>query len=833
MAILKGFPASNTISPSVRVTEKDLTFLVNETQQAQRLGLVGFASKGPINTPTQVTSIADFNTKFGYPHPSDDNPCYLAYAAMMALQVTNEVYIVRCAETNPISPYYAETAEVMIPSAGDAVNVLGDTAIPQANTVSFGNDLYFSWKLNGVFSSKTLVLLADDNRPSPNTGNPYTVQEVVDELNSQLDGVIDGIEFYRETTSDTFGTYYKLGIKTTWAFGPDAVLEIVSTTNSLCGGTVDYTTVGSIYVNTNNLFGLATDSTKAVITASVDRYPLNGYTGLGQYIFDTSMTNLNLHVVVEGTGNVNYDGKIQIINLNNLRYGTRSATQIANEINAQLAASPTLFGGFTASTVSNSVRLTASGYGRDSKIAVKSTGTLAAPLGFDTSSAVTGVSTSGSSNDTGSSAYAIIRGVAAASTDYSFKVTGDTPGSECNNIFVVCTNDPSGGTFNLKVFMKNPLTQVITQVESWGNLTKDPTSQYYVETYISSLSNYISVVDNTDVISPPANSPQSGAGLLFLSGGTDGVPPTTEPELREYLLIGDPLNLSGLNAFSEPEQTDIDTIAVPGATSTAVIQALINLCSNYRQDCFAIIDPPSGFTPTEVIQWQNGQSALNNIRFDSDFAALYWPWIKYRDTYNGLEVTIPPSCGIVTAFARSDNLSFPWFAPAGIIRGIIPGCTGLAMVPTLAEKDALYGNGNAVNPIVKYVGNDNYLIWGQKTLQRTPTALDRVNVRRMLFYVEKQLRAQARGLLFEPHTAELREKFVNIAGSILQTVKANSGVYDYTIKCDEELNTPNVIDRNEMRAQIGLQPTRATEFIFIEFSLHRTGSFTESTSVLR
>jgi hypothetical protein len=833
MAILKGFPASNTISPSVRVTEKDLTFLVNETQQAQRLGLVGFASKGPINTPTQVTSIADFNTKFGYPHPSDDNPCYLAYAAMMALQVTNEVYIVRCAETNPISPYYAATSEVEVPSAGDAIDVLGATAVPQANTISFSEDLHFSWRLNGVLSSKSLVLLSDDNRPSPNTGNPYTMQEIVDDLNSQLDSVIDGIEFYRQTTSDTGGTYYKIGLKTTWAYGPNSSLEIVSIANSLFGGAVSYSTVSTVYNNTNNVLGLATDSTKAIITGSADRYPLNGYTSLGNYTFDGSMTNLNLHVVVEGTGNVNYDGKLQIINLNSLRYNTWTATQIATAINAQLSTSPSLFGGFTATAVSNSVKLTAEGYGKDSKVAVKSTGSLAIPLGFSTTAAVSGTSTSGTSNDTGSSAYAILRGVDAASTDYSFKVTGDTPGSECDNIFVVCTNDTSGGTFNLNVYMRNPLTQVVTQVESWGNLTKDATSQYYVETYVSSLSNYINVVDNTNIDSPPANSPQSGTSRLFLTGGTDGIPPVTEPELRELLLIGDPLNLSGLNSFSEPEQTDIDTLAVPGASSTAVIQALINLCANYRQDCFAIIDPPSGMTPTEVIQWQNGQSALNNVRFDSDFAALYWPWIIYRDTYNGLDVTIPPSCGIVTAFARSDNLSFPWFAPAGLLRGIIPGAIGLAMVPTLAEKDALYGNGNAVNPIVKYVGNDNYMVWGQKTLQRTPTALDRVNVRRMLFYVEKQLRAQARGLLFEPHTAELRQKFTNIASSILQTVKANSGVYDYTIKCDEELNTANVIDRNEMRAQIGLQPTRATEFIFIEFSLHRTGSFTESTSVLR
>jgi hypothetical protein len=829
MAILKGFPASNTISPSVRVTEKDLTFLVGETQQAQRTGLVGFASKGPINTPTQVTSIADFNMKFGFPHPSEDNPCYLAYAAMMALQVTNEVYIVRCAETNPISPYYAATATVDVPSAGDAVELVGATGIPSGYKVSFPDDVYFSWKLNGVLSAKTLVLYADDNRPSPDTNNPYTIQEVVAELNSQLDSVVDGIEFY--VYSGTSASY--LGLRTTWAFGPNVSVEIVSTMNNLFGGASSHTTVGTTYTNTNNVFGLATSSTRPSITGTADRYPANGYTTLGNYIFESSMTNLNLQVVVEGTGNVNYDGKIQIINLNGLINSTTSASGIATAINNQLSLNPTLFGGFTATAVSNSVKLTALGYGRGSKITVRASSTLATALGFNTSVTTAGVSLSGSSNDTGSSTYGVVTGVAAASGDYSLTVTGDTPGSECNNIFVVCTNDSSGGTFNLNVFMQNPLTKSITQVESWGNLTKDPTSVYYVETYISALSNYINVVDNTNVTAPPANSPQTGSSRLFLVGGTDGIPPVTEPELRELLLIGDPLNLSGLNAFSEPEQTDIDTVAVPGGTSTVVIEALINLCAMYRQDCFAIIDPPSGMTPLEVVQWQNGQHDLNNVRFDSDFAALYWPWIIYRDTYNGLDVAIPPSCGVVTAFARSDNLSFPWFAPAGLTRGVIPGVIGLAMIPTLAEKDLMYGNGNAINPIVKYVGNDNYLIWGQKTLQRTPTALDRVNVRRMLFYIEKQIRSQARSLLFEPHTEQLRNKFVNIATGILQTVKVNSGVYDYTIKCDEDLNTPNVIDRNELRAQIGLQPTRSTEFIFVEFSLHRTGSFSESTAVLR
>ena len=144
----------------------------------------------------------------------------------------------------------------------------------------------------------------------------------------------------------------------------------------------------------------------------------------------------------------------------------------------------------------------------------------------------------------------------------------------------------------------------------------------------------------------------------------------------------------------------------------------------------------------------------------------------------------------------------------------------------------MYGNRNAINPIVTYPDIAGFVIWGQKTLQRRPTALDRVNVRRLMFYLEKNIRAQARALLFEPHTAALRSRFVDLANGVLQNVKTNQGVYDYVIQCDEELNPPDVIDRNEMRARIGVQPVKAAEFMYIEFSLHRTGSFTENTEVV-
>jgi phage tail sheath protein FI len=140
----------------------------------------------------------------------------------------------------------------------------------------------------------------------------------------------------------------------------------------------------------------------------------------------------------------------------------------------------------------------------------------------------------------------------------------------------------------------------------------------------------------------------------------------------------------------------------------------------------------------------------------------------------------------------------------------------------------MYGNRNAINPIVQFADFQDFVVWGQKTLQRRPTALDRVNVRRMMFVIEKRIRAASRQLLFDPNDEIFRQRFVQIASTILDEVVVGRGITDYIIQADEELNTPDVIDRNEFRARIGVQPTRAVEFIFIEFSIHRTGSFTEN-----
>lgn len=802
MAILKGFPPSNTISPSVRITEKDLTFLAT-APSVNNIGIVGYASKGPINVPTLVTDISSLQRIFGNPHPATTTP-YLIYAAQNALITSSAVYVVRVADQDILSPTYAKTATVDIPAAGSVIEVEGD----QDGDFNFTQDTYFRWKLNGVESDKILVVLKDDSRPSPDTGDPYNAADLVETLNSQLDFDVDGIEFFVGSTGSN------VGIRTTWAYGPNASLEFMGIESSLVGGTTSVT---------NNLLGLGNAMEPASLVGTVTKYPNNVYTPPGRWDFH-AVTNFFIDVVVDGTGNTAIDNIVQTVDLSALEGADYNITNIITEINDQIANLP---GGFLAVANAGAVELQTTINGRNGRLSVKNNGDgpvilgLTNPVdGVATYNPVVGVSPAGASDDTDPFDFGLLTGPSNTTDAISLTINADSPGIEGNMTQVVITNY-DGGTFSISVYSEG------SQVEVFGNLTKNVASRYYVETYVNLLSNYIRVVDNTDVNAPPQNSPATGVSLV---GGTDGVP--TDPDDYDNVLIGSPLLDTGLYAFSETEYTDIGLLAAPGQSSTDVVLKLIDVCQNYRQDCLAIIDPPSDMPPSEIVMWQNGAHPLNNVRFDSDFAALYWPWVVIRDTYNNLNVTVPPSGAALATIVRSDTVGFPWLAPAGLSRGIVPGILDVAYSPTLAQRDQMYGFQNAINPIISFPDVGDFVIWGQKTLQRRPSALDRINVRRLMFYIEKNIRLEARNLIFEPNTAAVRAKFISLARTLLDSVQINQGIYDYFIKCDEELNTPDVIDRNELRARIGVQPTRAIEFVFIEFSLHRTGSFTENTEVI-
>ena len=200
---------------------------------------------------------------------------------------------------------------------------------------------------------------------------------------------------------------------------------------------------------------------------------------------------------------------------------------------------------------------------------------------------------------------------------------------------------------------------------------------------------------------------------------------------------------------------------------------------------------------------------------------MYWPWIQIPEPDLGKNVWVPPSVVVCGVYAFNDKVAHPWFAPAGLNRGGISEAIMAQTRLTHDERDTLYEG--RVNPIASFPGQ-GVCVWGQKTLQAKPSALDRINVRRLLISLKKFIASTSRFLVFEQNTAQTRNRFLNIANPYLEQVQSNSGLHAFKVVMDETNNTPDVIDRNILYGQIFLQPTRTAEFIVLDFTIQPTGA---------
>ena len=312
----------------------------------------------------------------------------------------------------------------------------------------------------------------------------------------------------------------------------------------------------------------------------------------------------------------------------------------------------------------------------------------------------------------------------------------------------------------------------------------------------------------------------------------NGIP--TDPAFSSELdraFIGNPAKESGLYAFQNPEVYDINLLLVPGASSGAVIGQMLQFCEA-RGDVLAIVDPPFGLRPQQVVDWHNGMlfSDLQNS-LNSSYGALYWSWLRIFDQYNGGDIYIPPSGHISSVFARTSRVAEQWFAPAGLNRGHLLTPTAVEFNPTMGERDLLYGSGNAVNPIVNFV-QDGITVWGQRTLQRRQSALDRVNVRMLLIYIKKNLSRALRQFIFEPNDRILWAQVRSVVNPFLADIQARRGLQAFKVVCDATNNTPERIDRNELWVSVFLKPTRAVEFIVLNLVILRTESSFSAEEVL-
>ena len=277
--------------------------------------------------------------------------------------------------------------------------------------------------------------------------------------------------------------------------------------------------------------------------------------------------------------------------------------------------------------------------------------------------------------------------------------------------------------------------------------------------------------------------------------------------------------VKGLNAISNPDEWDINMLVTPGIVRTlhpTVVTKAIDVVEA-RQDAFYIADfAEAGSSITDV----TGQATS----VDSNYAATYYPWVKTVDTTTNKLISVPPSVLMPAVFAANDAIAAEWFAPAGLNRGGIVGAVSVLNRLTHSERDTLYEN--KVNPIASFPGQ-GIVAFGQKTLQDKASALDRINVRRLLITVKKFIASTSRFLVFEQNTATTRGRFINTVQPYLEGIQQRQGLYAFKVVMDESNNTPDVVDRNILAGQIFLQPTKTAEFIVIDFNILPTGaSFT-------
>lgn len=411
-----------------------------------------------------------------------------------------------------------------------------------------------------------------------------------------------------------------------------------------------------------------------------------------------------------------------------------------------------------------------------------------------------------------------------------------TSGSVDNIRWEITNSDTASGTFSLLIRRGDDSTKSKTILESYSGLSLDPTSPNYIEAVIGNQlvntdngftditgdyinkSRYVRVksvstptpnyFDNNGVAKSQYTSsiPLTGSGSFGGAAGTlSGVYGLSSSDYT-----------SSLNLLSNQDEFKYNVITTPGLTQASNSDAISLLLTNTqdRGDAIAVVDLVGKDVTT--INTVVGEAS----EIDNSYAAAYWPWVQVNAPNTGKLTWVPPSTIIPGVYAYNDRVSAPWFAPGGFTRG------GLSVVQAAkklspTDRDILYAG--KVNPIATFPGQ-GVVAYGQKTLQQKSSALDRINVRRLLIELKSYIGQVANTLVFEQNTFATRNKFLSQVNPYLDSIQQRQGLYAFKVVMDETNNTADVIDRNQLVGQIFIQPTRTAEFIVLDFNVSPTGA---------
>jgi phage tail sheath protein FI len=449
-------------------------------------------------------------------------------------------------------------------------------------------------------------------------------------------------------------------------------------------------------------------------------------------------------------------------------------------------------------------------------------------------------------------------------------------GSAINVRWEVTQVSTGSGTFTLAIRAGNDNTATPNYLETWSNLSLDPNQPNFISRVIgdtkpvfridtagtpyidytgsyANASQYVRVksvtypiadsIDNngnfkSGSLNPISGAPNSGSLPVLGSGSATstlnnaggsfagGLPATTLGSNFNELIGDGSTNNNNIQGFTNPDYITafsiltnkddyrFNVLLAPGiAANGAAADDMISVCQN-RGDAIALLDC------TLYGQTVSAASTAASSQ-NSNYAATYWPWVQLYNSNLGKNIWCPPSTVMGGVLAFNDQVGAEWFAPAGLNRGGVPSVLKAERKLSQNDRDTLYDAN--VNPLATFPGN-GVVVFGQKTLQKKSTALDRVNVRRLLIALKDYIGQVANNLVFEQNTNVTRNLFLSQVNPYLDSVVQRQGLYAYKVVMDESNNTPDVIDRNQLVGQIYIQPTKTAEFIILNFNVQPTGA---------
>ena len=770
--------AEKIVSPGVFTRENDLSYL------AQGIGEIGAAiigpfAKGPAFVPTVVNTQSEFESIFGTP----DGSYYTGYTVQNYLREAGTVTIVKVGHIGG----YTQEVPVGIAVSGSTGYKLVGVLKSTHNWSTDGNGDAITASIDSQVSASAFNITLQGSDSAYNTTISASVLHTAGNDLSDVFG-----ESPRGSKGAYVSQFFENAAASTFvAASGSKVIEVVLGEQSFDGQDITYASTPWIQSQLisgerHDLFRLHTigEGTYAnkEFKVSIFNVKAAGESNATDYA--------TFSLVIRGFGDT--DRKKSILETyNNLTLDPASPNYIAK-----------IIGDRHVTIDANGKQNETGDYGNRSRLVrveVSAEGSfpiIAGPFGHDKYlSPISGSDTitpavifsTSSADNTASSTYRY------AGIDLETSIVK----VDNNHFLAPIPNNAGHGTNAVFSFNSSPFNYELT-----GSNTADVAKRQFT----------VAFQEGFDGVSPTikiAKAEDSDWG----AGNTQGF------DLSTSTASGSVAYVRAINSVSNPDDFDINLVSAPGVIRrlhSYVFDKVVDMVES-REDAFFIGELSDKDDSIELVT-----SEAQNV--DSNYVGSYYPWVKTIDSRTNKLTAVPPSVLMPGIYAANDAVAAEWFAPAGLNRGGITGAVSVLNRLTHAERDTLYEN--KVNPIASFPG-EGIVAFGQKTLQDKASALDRINVRRLLIKVKKYIASTSRYLVFEQNTASTRSRFLNTVNPYLESIQQRQGLYAFKVVMDETNNTPDVIDRNILAGAIYLQPTKTAEFIVIDFNILPTGaSFT-------